>query len=105
EGVHYSIVDMSLDGGRGDVEVKNIPLLATAAEKLTAVRHADRCSYWVLAHGWNDDTFHAYLVSDSGIATHPVVSHTGLVHQDPPNRAAGSGSIGYMKGSPDGRYL
>lgn len=104
-GVHYSIVDMSLDGGRGDVAVKAVPLLANAAEKLTAVRHRDGCSYWVLMHGWNDDAFHAYLVNESGLSAEPVISHVGSVHQDPPNTGIGFSSIGYMKASPDGRYL
>ena len=40
EGANYSVVDMSLNGGLGDVVTKNVALFAPAAEKLTAVQHA-----------------------------------------------------------------
>lgn len=105
EGIHYSIVDMRLDGGRGEVTTKNVQLLPDASERLTAIRHRDRCSYWILTHGWDDDVFRAFLVNDAGVAAAPVESRVGVVHQDPPGRAEGSSSIGVIKASPDGSYL
>lgn len=105
EGVHYSIVDMRLDGGKGDVTTKNVQLLPEASERLTAIRHRDRCSYWIITHGWNDNVFRAFLVNDAGVATTPVESAVGVVHQDPPNRALASSSIGVLKASPNGSYL
>jgi PKD repeat protein len=103
QGVHYSIVDMNMDGGRGDIITKNIPLLDSATEKLTAIRHANGCSFWVLCHGWDDSTFYAYLVSDQGVAA-PVLSRVGSVHRDA-SVGTGLGTIGYMKASPDGKRV
>lgn len=103
-GTHYSIVDMTLDGGKGDVTTKNVRLLASATEKLTAVRHGDGCSYWVLYHGWNDNAFYAYPVTEQGLGA-PVVSNVGLVHRDLPRTTPGVTTIGYIKGSPDGKRL
>ncbi len=36
-GVNYSIIDMNLDNGDGDISTKNIPLINSATEKITAV--------------------------------------------------------------------
>lgn len=102
-GLCYSVVDMSLNSGLGDVTVKNQVLLTQATEKLTAVRHPHCDSYWVIAHGWNSDAFYAYPVNFLGVGT-PVVSNTGSVHQD-----VGSGNnseaIGYMRASNNGTKL
>ncbi len=101
-GVHYSLVDMTMGDGRGGfVPGKfNVPLLGQAAEKLTSTHHADRRSYWVLAHGMRDGKFYAWHVTPGGVSQ-PVVSDVGFPH--------GSGrpldGVGAMKISPDGRKL
>lgn len=102
-GLCYSIVDMSLNSGLGDVTLKNQVLLTQCTEKLVAVRD-DYCEgYWVISHGWNSDAFYAYHVTNAGIGS-PVVSNTGSIHQD-----VGSGNnseaIGYMRISNDGTKL
>lgn len=106
-GVTWSIVDMTLDGGRGGIPPgeKNRQLLFPATEKLTAVRSADGCGYWILCHAWNSDAFHAYRLSAGGLNTAPVISHAGYRHADPDRSGSGIGTIGYMKASPDGRRL
>ena len=48
-GVRYSIVDLTLDGGKGDITVKNKLLLGTATEMLNATQHCNSKDYW----GWN----------------------------------------------------
>lgn len=76
QGVKYSIVDMSLDGGKGDVTTKNVDVFAPEmTEKLTAIPHANGCDFWVIAHKQNPD-FMAIQVGDSIIGT-PVVSRVG----------------------------
>src|SRR5207247_2448421 len=104
-GITYSIVDMTLNGGNGDVDVanKNKPLIAPTCEKLAAVRHCNGKDIWVVVHQWNTDAFYAYLLTAFGISA-PVITHSGIVHKD-----VGSGqnaeTIGYMKFSPDGKRL
>ncbi len=78
-GVTYSLVDMVLDGGRGDVVAgqKNIPLLNTDSEKLEVVPASDGQSLWLLTHDNPGNTFYAYRVTSSGIQTTPVISTVG----------------------------
>lgn len=98
-GLSHSTVDMELNGGIGDVVLKNDPLLPLACEKLTAARHANGRDVWVVAHGFGDDSYHAYLLTCNGLQP-PVVSHTGR-----PMGLVDSGEArGYMDISPDGRY-
>ena len=105
-GFRYSTVDMSLQNGLGDVVSKNTLLYQPVTEKLTAVRHANGCDIWVIAHEWNTNGFRAYPVSNSGVNTSPVVSTTGAVHSGGtigtfPN----TNTVGQMKVSPDGSKL
>ena len=75
-GLAYSVVDMSLNGGLGDVTLKNVELHEQTTEHLTAVRHANGRDVWVVTHGWWSDAFYAYLVTCTGIEG-PVVSNAG----------------------------
>jgi len=78
-GLHYSVVDMSLEGGLGGITLeKNIPLNAAwdAAEKLTSVRHGNGNDIWVIARKFTEDAFASFLLTSSGIATEPVLSPT-----------------------------
>jgi hypothetical protein len=102
EGLQYSMVDMSLNGGLGDVTTKNIPLATPVAEKLTAVEHANGTDIWVVAHGYGNNDFLAYLVTPTGLVTTPVVSSVGEILPILPN---GQGTRGYMKISPNGQFL
>lgn len=99
-GLRYNLVDMSLDGGQGDVKEKNVYLISPITEKITAVHHRNKRDIWVIAHLWNSDAFVAYLVTDQGVSKKPVISHIGTAH-----RGQGKGAIGSMKASPDGTKL
>jgi gliding motility-associated-like protein len=105
-GLNYSVVNMTLGGGNGDVEIKNSPLQSNVVEKITAVRHCNNRDIWVLAHGSVSDIYYAYLVSPTGINTTPVISHTGSVL---PGVVApstlDSSALGYMKASPNGKKI
>ena len=51
-GFRYSVVDICFDNGLGDVlsDQKNIKLLDTVAEKLTAVKHINGNDFWIIVH-------------------------------------------------------
>jgi len=98
-GVNYSIVDMTRDAGFGDIVRKNANLMPQATEKLVAVRHANGRDYWVVAHAWGSNEFHAFRVSRSGVLP-AVVSAAGSSHQGDPYN-----TIGVMKVSPNGKKL
>jgi len=103
-GFRYSIVDICLDNGLGDVipGQKNILLLDTVAEKLTGVRHANGTDYWIIVHKYYSNAFVSYQLSSSGIIN-SVVSFVGSVH--PTGSIATGGAIGQLKASPNGQKL
>lgn len=112
-GFNYSLVDLTLNGGLGDVDAleKNVHLITydgsvesqdayKCSEKITAVEHADGNSYWVLTHFI--DTFYAFRVDASGVNATPVTSTLNpVISTDGYRRNA----IGYMKSSPDGTKI
>lgn len=80
-GLRYSVIDMSLDGGNGDVtSMKNIPLLIPNTEKTLAVYHENNINIWIIAHAWNSNAFYAYLLTSTGLDTNAVISHVGSYH-------------------------
>lgn len=73
----YSIVDMSLSNGVGDVVAgqKSI-LLDTNVKFSEGVAGAD-CNIWIITHDRNTNAFHAFEITNSGINTTPVTSNSG----------------------------
>jgi len=100
---NYSIVDMQLGGGMGDVVKKNIPLFKKSTEKMTAVHHANGRDVWLVAHEWQSNVFRSYLVTENGIDTaNYATSPSGAVHEGGIQNA---NSVGQMKLSPDGKKI
>jgi hypothetical protein len=101
-GLCYSRVDITLDGGLGDVVTseKNISLLPLTCEKVTAVGHSNGISVWVITHQWGTDAFYAYEVTTAGVNLTPVISHTG-----PALVGDMQASKGYIKCSPEGNLI
>lgn len=103
-GIAYSIVDMTLDGGLGDLSSKNNAMSGTGSisESATAIRHANGTDFWVIApgRGGNYHTyFNAWKVTKDGVAATPVVSDIAL-----PSKTT-VGAYGYFKISPDGKHF
>jgi len=76
-------VDMSLNGGNGDVLTANKGAVLmnftynVYSTTLTVARHANGIDYWILVH---DDgaRYKSFLVTSSGVNTTPVVSYGSL---------------------------
>lgn len=104
-GFSYSIVDMSLNNGLGDVGQKNINLLPHCSEKVTAVQ-GDECStYWIITYASNNpqsndnyNSFYAFKVDENGLNTTPVISYFT-------NNIPNSDGRGYLKLNADGTKL
>lgn len=79
-GFRYSMVDMSLDNGLGDVTEKNVLIESSVTEKLTAVTSYDNSKVWIVIHDWGTDAFYTYQLTASGLNTTPIVSHAGIIH-------------------------
>ncbi|TPG35420.1 T9SS type B sorting domain-containing protein [Flavobacterium pectinovorum] len=101
DGLRYSEVDMSLNGGLGDItSKKNILLYTPSCEKLTAIKNAAGDGYWVLSHGFGNNRFIAYSITENGVNLTPIVSNAGSIIDSVDGDR--SGSIGYLKISPNG---
>lgn len=100
EGIHYSEVDLSLNGGLGDVTyIKNIVLYKPACEKMTAVKNANGDGYWIVTHALGNNDFLAYSVTSNGLNLSPIVSSIGSLIN------SSDETLGYIKFSPDGTKL
>ncbi|WP_395057905.1 T9SS type B sorting domain-containing protein [Flavobacterium sp.] len=100
-GFRYSIVDLSLDSGLGAVTSnKNVLVYTPTIENLAITKHANGTDYWIITHGWNNNSFHAYLLTASGLSAVPITTNIG-------NVVAGIGFVaaGITKISPSGSKL
>jgi len=111
-GLCYSIVDMSLRSGYGDVvaaskNTRLTPANTAVMEAQTIVPHSNGTDWWILAHGAGNrtsgaasNTFYAFQVSSSGISAATTSSVGYAVAGCVPATCGGSGvsnSIGAMK--------
>lgn len=104
-GLNYTIVDMNLDNGLGDVlpGSKNINLLPDSAEKIAAAVSRNGDAAWIISYtqGFNPllfDTFYAFKLTSSGIDTNATtISAMPNVQADDRR--------GYLRISPDGSRL
>ena len=80
--LRYSVIDMNLDGGFGDVpSLLNgviIPGTAKVYNTVTATRHHNNHDIWVVVRNMDQDSnyFASYLVNSSGINFTPVFSNS-----------------------------
>ncbi len=96
-GFCYSIVDMALNGGLGDItSTKNIQLIGTVSEKVVAIKHKNNVDFWIVTHEWDSDAFYAYLLSCNGLSLTPIITHIGTVHTGG-NMAKNGYAVGCMK--------
>ena len=103
-GLNYSVVDITMNAGRGAVIQKNVNLLPDCSEKITAViKDCEDRSIWIVTLATSDgstgllDTYHAFEVSTTGVVTTSVKStFNDIAIADP---------RGYIKISPDGTKL
>ncbi len=99
-GFNYSVVDTTLQGGLGDITLKNIFVSGSNDERLTACRHVNGIDVWIVISTNYGDNIAAYLLTATGFSTTPVISNNGIVHN-----ATSNDQIGYMKISPSGNHL
>jgi len=98
--LNYSIVDLRLDGGLGDVvaDQKAIFLLDDISE--SQVVYSDGTYTWLVVHGVNSNKFYAYRIIGDQISD-PVISPVGVVHD-----AQGSDVVsGHLAINPQGTLI
>ena len=105
-GLRYSVVDMTLNGGLGDVQIAtvNTPLATDLTEKLIVIRSTEIQGFWVIAHKKNANEFLAWKIDACGVTAQPVVSTVGSNFASAPFGANEAWS-GAMDASPDGNRI
>jgi len=95
-GLYYSIVDISLNNGLGDVIQKGTKILDNVTNRFTAVYHSNLNDIWIIINMQNTNNYYSYLISGLGISS-PIISSVG--HQ------ITLGFDGQLKASPDGQKV
>lgn len=92
----YCMVDMTLDGGLGDVVVSTLrtPVADTLGEKMIAIT-GNSHNIWLIAHKRDTALFVAYEITSGGISATPVVSAAGRFS------SANGYLVGSIKASPN----
>lgn len=106
-GLRYSIVDMTLNGGLGDIDPsnKNIVVLDGNAiptgEMMAAISAPCGDTIWIVAHGQGNNTFYAIPLTKNGISLADTVQT-----QDGYMMSVGGNDLrGSLAFSPDGQHL
>jgi len=89
----YFIIDMSADGGLGQVVSEEVRVFAPAVECLTAARHSNGRDYWILTIDLSNNDLLAVPVTEQGVLA--PIRHTRQLNHFPV----------ILKTSPDSRFL
>lgn len=78
----YSVVDMSLNNGMGDVVPgqKGIMVDSMLSERLAAVV-GNHCNIWILVCSATTEKFKAFQITHSGVSLTPVLSNVGIAQE------------------------
>ena len=101
QGGYYNEVDMSKNGGKGEVILKNQVLIGWSGysyESIGATHHGNGLDYWV-CYADKDSTLKSFLVTATGVRTTPVTSKPGNIHTSPKSAS------NYMKFSSDNKLM
>ncbi|NJO00774.1 MAG: T9SS type A sorting domain-containing protein [Bacteroidia bacterium] len=95
--IYWSVLDMRLDEGRGDIVTgsKNVLLSQNNTKGLTAIPHRNGRDYWLISHTMDNQDFYVYLVNEQGINP-PQTYSIGSPHRY---------FFAYYKASPNGEKL
>ncbi|WP_258098488.1 T9SS type B sorting domain-containing protein [Marinoscillum pacificum] len=93
-----SIVDIKKDTARGQVLIKDIPIIECSTERVTASGFTG--TPYLLAHEYGNNNFRSYQVNDNGVIG-PIHSSAGEEHifEEEPR------ATGYMKFIPGGNHV
>lgn len=96
--LYYSVVDMSLNNGLGDVisGQKTILLDTLLTERMTAFA-GNNCSVWLISISRSPRAFKSYEITDAGISA-PVLSNVGSTNSV-------AGVLGCISVSPDRKRI
>jgi gliding motility-associated-like protein len=98
--ISYSIVDIRLNAGNGDVVTKNVLIQrSTGSEGMAATRHCNKKDFWIVAQPVSDagtNSINAFLLTSQGLNPVPVTSSGGGMKTT---------MFGYIRFSPQGNKI
>ncbi|OFX18535.1 MAG: hypothetical protein A2033_02415 [Bacteroidetes bacterium GWA2_31_9] len=100
EELAYSVVDMGLDNGNGDVVQKNIVICDSISQRVAATFHSNGKDVWVVVHKLSGNEYNSFLVTPDSINSIPVVSNSGTLYT-----GSNSYCTGQMKISGNGSMI
>lgn len=98
--MYYSVVDMDLNGGLGDVMSgqKKILMHDNVSEKLAMVPQSNGSDYWLISHELGNNTFVVFSITASGINMTPQLYNIG-------STLPSNAETGQLKANADGTIL
>lgn len=104
--LYYSVVDMNLNGGFGDVipGQKGIQIDSLLCDRLVAVK-GNSCNLWVIAMRNDGSAIHAFEITANGINTAPVISVCNTLNGTLDMKPLFQLNSGGMRVSPDNSKL
>jgi gliding motility-associated-like protein len=73
----YAIVDLSLQGGKGDVVTYNQVIETKSSPSFAIIEGKQPDEAWLIVHKLTSDNFSAYQINNAGLAPSPVQSTAG----------------------------
>ncbi len=99
--LYYSVVDMDLDNGLGNVVPGEAAIRLDSpsvfTEKMIAVA-GENCDVWLVLKSFTDNSYKSYNITASGINPVPIVSGVGTLQLE-------AYRMGVIKASPDGKRI
>jgi|GEM_PF-5424254 len=109
----YNVVDMTLNGGNGDIiaGMKNL-LMPTIpddptnnfSEKLTATKDNVGTGYWLISHLYSGTNYYSFHITTAGISS-PLIQSIGHSFGTDGGYSIVADPRGQLKVSPDGKHL
>ncbi|MBX7240320.1 MAG: T9SS type A sorting domain-containing protein [Bacteroidia bacterium] len=73
--LYYSVIDMNLQNGLGDMSLKRVPIIEndtiTPASIYTFTRHGNGKDWWLVVPRMNVDSVYIFLLTDTGVVKYP----------------------------------
>ncbi|PKP33295.1 MAG: hypothetical protein CVT99_02250 [Bacteroidetes bacterium HGW-Bacteroidetes-16] len=79
-GLTHSVVDLSLDGGLGDVTQKGGIIRDSMPDMVTAIYHENKQDVWLITNVVQTNRYEARLITRDGLSDTPVVSLGGEIN-------------------------
>ena len=101
-------IDMSLDGGLGDVDTTKTQIIDSLVDlQISCMLHANGRDSWLIGRGYQSDSLFAYQVTDSGVVKKVITDIISPVKKANLDYGSVIGSRwdSQLKSSPDSRML